>query len=103
MACALPAPWMIPDFPEDSKLLSPEERQKWLSRLSRSQGITNASLPLNKEQVYRGLLDWRGYIYSFTAMGAYNNNFKCLANKHPPLCRNCGPIFLIELVPSNNQ
>lgn len=62
--CSLPAPWLIPDFPQYSTILSATDRIKWLHRLSVSQGVTNASLPFTKRQVIRGLTDWRTYAYS---------------------------------------
>ncbi|GJJ10311.1 hypothetical protein Clacol_004537 [Clathrus columnatus] len=44
--CAIPALWLIPDFPDTSKMLTPKERTKWLHRLAISQvadlGFTNA-------------------------------------------------------------
>ncbi|KIJ55530.1 hypothetical protein M422DRAFT_24098 [Sphaerobolus stellatus SS14] len=64
LVCALPALWLVPDFPQDSNILSPPDRAKWLHRLTLSQGVTNAALPYTRQQVVRGLLDWKTYVYS---------------------------------------
>jgi len=62
--CAVPAYWLIQDFPHDSKLLSPTERTKWLRRLTASQGVTNSPLPFSGSQVWKGALDWKTYAYA---------------------------------------
>ncbi|GJJ10303.1 hypothetical protein Clacol_004529 [Clathrus columnatus] len=64
LLCAIPALWLIPDFPDTSNILTPKERTKWLHRLAISQGITNAPLPFSTRQVIRALRDWRTYAYS---------------------------------------
>ncbi|KAF8522744.1 major facilitator superfamily domain-containing protein [Hysterangium stoloniferum] len=64
LVCALPAPWLIQDFPQYSNLLTPAEKTKWLHRLNVSQGVTNAPLPFTKKQVWRALTDWKTYIYA---------------------------------------
>ncbi|GJJ10366.1 hypothetical protein Clacol_004592 [Clathrus columnatus] len=68
LICAIPALWLIPDFPDTSKILTPKERTKWLHRLAISQGITNAPLPFSTRQVTRALFDWRTYAYSLRIM-----------------------------------
>ncbi|KAF8522741.1 putative MFS nicotinic acid transporter Tna1 [Hysterangium stoloniferum] len=76
LICALPAPWLIQDFPQYSNLLTPTEKAKWLHRLNVSQGVTNAPLPFTTKQVWRALTDWKTYIYSlmylFSALGFTN-------------------------------
>ncbi|KAF8522742.1 putative MFS nicotinic acid transporter Tna1 [Hysterangium stoloniferum] len=76
LICALPAPWLIQDFPQYSNLLTPTEKAKWLHRLNVSQGVTNAPLPFTKKQVWRALTDWKTYVYSsmllFAALGFTN-------------------------------
>ncbi|KAF8503009.1 putative MFS nicotinic acid transporter Tna1 [Gautieria morchelliformis] len=61
--CALPALWLVQDFPQYSNILSPQERAKWLHRLNISQGVTNAPLPFSKSQVVRALTEWKTYVY----------------------------------------
>ncbi|KAF8485646.1 putative MFS nicotinic acid transporter Tna1, partial [Gautieria morchelliformis] len=61
--CALPALWLVQDFPQYSNILSPQERAKWLHRLNISQVATNAPLPFSKAQVVRALTDWKTYVY----------------------------------------
>ncbi|KAF8479373.1 putative MFS nicotinic acid transporter Tna1 [Gautieria morchelliformis] len=63
VVCAIPALWLVQDFPQYSNLLSPQERAKWLHRLNISQGVTNAPLPFSKAQVVRALTDWKTYVY----------------------------------------
>ncbi|GJJ10314.1 hypothetical protein Clacol_004540 [Clathrus columnatus] len=63
LLCAIPALWLIPDFPDTSNILTPKERTKWLHRLAISQGITNSPLPFSSRQVTRALWDWRTYAY----------------------------------------
>ncbi|GJJ10312.1 hypothetical protein Clacol_004538 [Clathrus columnatus] len=63
LLCAIPALWLIPDFPDTSKILTPKERTKWLHRLAISQGVTNSPLPFSTRQVTRALCDWRTYAY----------------------------------------
>ncbi|KZS93115.1 putative MFS nicotinic acid transporter Tna1 [Sistotremastrum niveocremeum HHB9708] len=62
--CCIPAYWLVQDFPHESKLLSDQERAKWLHRLTISQGVTNAPLPFSMKQVWRGVLDWKTYVYA---------------------------------------
>ncbi|KAF8529986.1 putative MFS nicotinic acid transporter Tna1 [Gautieria morchelliformis] len=61
--CAIPALWLVQDFPQYSNILSTRERAKWLHRLNISQGVTNAPLPFSKTQVVRPLTDWKTYVY----------------------------------------
>ncbi|KAF8522739.1 putative MFS nicotinic acid transporter Tna1 [Hysterangium stoloniferum] len=68
LICALPAPWLVQDFPHYSKLLTPTEKAKWLHRLNVSQGVTNAPLPFTTKQVWRALTDWKTYIYSLMSL-----------------------------------
>ncbi|KAF8522743.1 putative MFS nicotinic acid transporter Tna1 [Hysterangium stoloniferum] len=76
LICALPAPWLVQDFPHYSKLLTPTEKAKWLHRLNVSQGVTNAPLPFTTKQVWKALTDWKTYAYSliilFAALGFTN-------------------------------
>ncbi|KAF8480679.1 putative MFS nicotinic acid transporter Tna1 [Gautieria morchelliformis] len=60
---AIPALWLVQDFPQYSNILSPQERAQWLHRLNTSQGITNAPLPFSKAQVVRAVTDWKTYVY----------------------------------------
>ncbi|KAF8530469.1 putative MFS nicotinic acid transporter Tna1 [Hysterangium stoloniferum] len=62
--CAIPAPWLLQDFPQYSNLLTPAEKAKWLHRLNISQGVTNTPLPFTKKQVWKALRDWKTYAYS---------------------------------------
>lgn len=64
LVVALPAYWLVPDFPHESKILTTEERAKWLHRLTKSQGVTNAPLPFTMRQFWKGLLDWKTWAYA---------------------------------------
>jgi len=64
LICAVPAYWLVQDFPHDSKLLTPKERTKWLHRLDVSQGVTNTPLPFSASQVWQGVFDWKTYAYA---------------------------------------
>lgn len=64
LLCAIPAYWLVQDFPHESKLLTPEERTKWIHRLETSQGVTNSPLPFTAKQVWQGLLNWKTYAYA---------------------------------------
>lgn len=67
--CAIPAYWVLVDFPQESKLLNEEERGKWINLLTRSQGITNYPLPFSKRQVIKSFLSWKVWIYSLIYFG----------------------------------
>jgi len=55
---------LIEDFPHTSKLLNETERERWLHRLTVSQGVTNSPLPFSMRQVWKGVLDWKTYVYA---------------------------------------
>ncbi|KZV89876.1 MFS general substrate transporter [Exidia glandulosa HHB12029] len=67
--CALPAWWLVPDFPEDAKFLTERERSQWMARLRRSQGLTGTHVAYSWEQVRRAFVDWRTYIYALMYIG----------------------------------
>ena len=53
------------DFPDRSKTLDRgNDRQVWMHHLHQSQGVTSAPLPFVWEHVWRGLLNWRTYVYA---------------------------------------
>ncbi|KAF9506091.1 hypothetical protein BS47DRAFT_463665 [Hydnum rufescens UP504] len=62
--CAIPAWWLIPDFPEDHRVLKGIDRKRWLHRLAKNQGVTSAPLPFSWRQVRRAFTDWRTYAYA---------------------------------------
>jgi hypothetical protein len=72
LICTIPALWLVPDFPQYSKLLSTEQRAKWLHRLYVSQGVTNAPLKFTMKQVTRALTDWKTYVYAVIYLGGLN-------------------------------
>ncbi|KAF9512561.1 hypothetical protein BS47DRAFT_1345338 [Hydnum rufescens UP504] len=67
--CAIPAWWLIPDFPEDHRVLKGIDRERWLHRLTRNQGVTSAPLPFSWRQVWRAFGDWRTYVYALGFIG----------------------------------
>jgi MFS transporter, ACS family, DAL5 transporter family protein len=64
--CAIPAWWLVPDFPDDHRVLKGIDRERWLHRLAKNQGVTNAPLPFSWRQVRRAFTDWRTYVYAVT-------------------------------------
>jgi hypothetical protein len=62
--CAIPAFWIIANFPEDAAFLTDQERAKWLYRLATNQGVTNASLPFSWDQVTKAFKDWKVYVFA---------------------------------------
>ncbi|KAF9506094.1 hypothetical protein BS47DRAFT_1353318 [Hydnum rufescens UP504] len=67
--CAIPAWWLIPDFPEDHRVLKGIDRERWLHRLAKNQGVTNAPLPFSWRQVRRAFTDWRTHVYALLYIG----------------------------------
>ncbi|KZT55194.1 putative MFS nicotinic acid transporter Tna1 [Calocera cornea HHB12733] len=67
--CAVPAYWLVQDFPDESNLLSPHDRARWLHRLSSSQGVTNAQLMFTWKQVKDAFTDWKTYVYALMYIG----------------------------------
>ncbi|KAG8988898.1 hypothetical protein FRB94_005578 [Tulasnella sp. JGI-2019a] len=68
--CAIPAYWLVQDFPATSKILSRgNDRAKWLHHLTISQGVTNAEMPFAWKHVRRAFADWRTYVYALMYIG----------------------------------
>ena len=61
---AIPAWWLIPDFPEDGRVLRGIDQKRWLHRLRQDQGVTNASIPFSMKQVRAVFVNWKSYVYS---------------------------------------
>lgn len=66
--CAVPAYWIIPDFPEDDRVLHGIDQKRWLHRLHVNQGVTNAPIPFSWRQVRRAFLDWKTYVYALMSV-----------------------------------
>ena len=62
--CAVPAWWLIPDFPEDGRVLRGIDQKRWLRRLREDQGAIGASTPLSAKQVRAVFLEWKTYVYA---------------------------------------
>jgi hypothetical protein len=62
--CAAPAWWLIPDFPEDGRVLRGIDQKRWLHRLHENQGVTNASIPFSMKQIRAAFLEWKVYVYA---------------------------------------
>lgn len=62
--CALPAYFIIPDFPDRAKHLTERERTQWLHHLHKSQGVTTAPVPITRRRIIDAFLDWRTYAYA---------------------------------------
>jgi len=60
---------LIPDFPEDHRVLKGIDRERWLHRLAKNQGITNAPLPFSWRQVRTAFVDWKTYAYALMYIG----------------------------------
>ncbi|KAF8316359.1 MFS general substrate transporter [Clavulina sp. PMI_390] len=67
--CAIPAWWLIPDFPEDGRVLNGQEQKKWLYRLQQNQGVTNTPIPFSMRLVKRAFADWKTYVYALMYIG----------------------------------
>lgn len=61
---AVPAWWIIPDFPEDDRILRGIDQKRWAHHLQRSQGITNAPIPFSSRQLRKTFTDWKNYVYA---------------------------------------
>jgi len=68
LVCALPAWWIVPDFPTDERskkmFKSPGDMSKWLHRLNLSQGMTSANVAFSWDQIWKAVLDWKVYVYA---------------------------------------
>lgn len=62
--CAIPAWFIIPDFPEDGRVLKGIDRDRWLHRLAKNQGVTNAPIPFSTKQVWAAFTNWKTYVYA---------------------------------------
>jgi len=51
-------------------LLNNHDKARWIHRLSKSQGVTNAALPFDWGQVRTAFVDWKTYVYSLMYIGA---------------------------------
>jgi len=68
--CALPAYWLVQDFPATSVILSRgNDRAKWLHHLTISQGVTNAEMPFAWRHVGRAFLNWKTWVYALMYIG----------------------------------
>lgn len=61
--------WMVHDFPQQAKLLTPLEREFILSRLQREQGLAQEGT-LNKRIVLKAFKDWKMYAMMLAYLGA---------------------------------
>ena len=75
--CALPSWWLIPDFPEDGRVLKELDQKKWMYRLLQNQGVTNVPVDFSWRQVRKAFSDWKVYVYSLMWVA---NFFSCLLN-----------------------
>lgn len=55
---------MIPDFPEDDRVLHGIDQKRWIHRLQQNQGVTNAPIEFSWGQVRRAFGDWKNYVYA---------------------------------------
>lgn len=62
--CVIPAWWLIPDFPEDGRILRGIDQKRWLHRLQENQGVINASIPFSMKQVRAAFSEWKTYVYA---------------------------------------
>jgi len=87
--CAVPAWWLIPDFPEDGRVLRGIDQKRWLRRLREDQGVISASIPLSVKQVRAVFLEWRTYVYAIMFMGV-GQPFYSLALFTPSIIKELG-------------
>ncbi|KAF9513674.1 hypothetical protein BS47DRAFT_1372468 [Hydnum rufescens UP504] len=87
--CAIPAWWLVPDFPEDHRVLKGIDRERWLHRLAKNQGVTNVPLPFSWRQVRRAFTDWRTYIYALLYL-SLSQLFYSLAFFTPTIIKELG-------------
>jgi hypothetical protein len=67
--CAIPAPWLIVDFPADkNRILTATEAKKWNHRLDISQGVSNADVPYSNKYIIQAFTDYRTYLYAILYM-----------------------------------
>lgn len=64
--------WLLADSPETAYYLTPEERALMVVRKRREHGHTESADFLHKKDVYKGLLDWRIYMFCMGQFGADN-------------------------------
>lgn len=62
--CSVPAWWLIPDFPEDGRVLRGIDQKRWLHRLRENQGVTHAPIPFSMIQVRAAFFEWKTYVYA---------------------------------------
>jgi len=86
---AILAWWLIPDFPEDGRVLCGIDQKRWLHRLCQDQGVTNASIPFSVKQVRAVFVNWKSYIYSLMCIGVGQSLYS-LALFTPSIIRGLG-------------
>lgn len=73
IACAIPAWWIIADFPTDkNRFITPLEAKKWVRYIENSQGVTSAQIPFSRSQVVQAFKDWKLYVYSLMYLSVAN-------------------------------
>jgi len=66
VACA--APFMMADFPEDAKFLTPEEKARTIQRLADDAGASGEA-PYARAHIVSAFTDWRSYAYALIYVG----------------------------------
>jgi hypothetical protein len=61
--------YFMADEPSKAKYLTAEERALLLARLNRQTGMTASAQELHREDVKKGLLDWKVWTFSFAQFG----------------------------------
>lgn len=61
--------WMIHDWPDKAKFLTPLERECVLARLKKDTGLATQG-SFSMKQVWRGLKDWKTYAFAMCYVGA---------------------------------
>ncbi|CAO1615864.1 unnamed protein product [Parajaminaea phylloscopi] len=70
---AIPAYWIIVDFPGDKqKFLTKQEEGQWIRHLQESQGLTNAQIPFSWSQITSAFADWKIWCYSIMYLSIAN-------------------------------
>ena len=60
--------WMVHDWPQEARLLTPLEREFILNRLAKEQGVGEATL--TKSIAKQAFLDWKMYAMMLAYIGA---------------------------------
>ena len=79
---ALFAPFLIDDFPEQSKFLTPEEKTFVVQRLAEDHGAAGEA-PFAWSHITSAFSDWRVWVYALIYIGVAEPLYSVRAEGHP--------------------